>query len=164
MKILLSFLLVVSLSVKADFFGDIGDWFEGASGASFFVVDLLILTVLKTGLPSTIVLSILRSENILKPSLSAFLSLTNTALHNFLPSASLLSILFLLFTLNGVCVAEIMEDYRIACKEADGRKLCKAVLVSDKNAESDGFKIFSDLRMCGVIIYKGRCCRNSCHW
>jgi hypothetical protein len=25
-----SFLLVVSLSVKADFFGDIGDWFEGA--------------------------------------------------------------------------------------------------------------------------------------
>jgi hypothetical protein len=30
MKILLSFLLVISLSVKADFFGDIGDWFEGA--------------------------------------------------------------------------------------------------------------------------------------
>jgi hypothetical protein len=27
----------------------------------------------------------------------------------------LLSILFLLFTLNGVCFAEIMEDYRIAC-------------------------------------------------
>jgi hypothetical protein len=29
MKILLSFLLVLTLSVKADFFGDIGDWFEG---------------------------------------------------------------------------------------------------------------------------------------
>ena len=64
----------------------------------------------------------------------------------------LLSILFLLFTLNGVCVAEIMEDYRIACKEADGRKLCKAVLVSDKNAESDGFKIFSDLRIDKTIV------------
>ncbi|VVM22439.1 hypothetical protein BSPWISOXPB_4324 [uncultured Gammaproteobacteria bacterium] len=31
MKILLSFLLVLTLSVKADFFGDIGDWFEGAA-------------------------------------------------------------------------------------------------------------------------------------
>jgi hypothetical protein len=27
----LSFLLVLTLSVKADFFGDIGDWFEGAA-------------------------------------------------------------------------------------------------------------------------------------
>jgi hypothetical protein len=31
MKILLSFLLVLTLSAKADFFGDIGDWFEGAA-------------------------------------------------------------------------------------------------------------------------------------
>jgi hypothetical protein len=31
MKILLSFLLVLTLSVKADFFGDIGDWFEASS-------------------------------------------------------------------------------------------------------------------------------------
>jgi hypothetical protein len=46
-----------------------------------------------------------------------------------------LSLLFLLFALNSVCVAEIMEDYRIACKNTDGKNLCKAVLASDKNAE-----------------------------
>jgi hypothetical protein len=45
-----------------------------------------------------------------------------------------LSLLFLLFALNSVCVAEIMEDYRIACKNTDGKNLCKAVLTSDKNA------------------------------
>ncbi|VVM25473.1 hypothetical protein BSPWISOXPB_4448 [uncultured Gammaproteobacteria bacterium] len=27
----------------------------------------------------------------------------------------------LLFALNSVCVAEIMEDYRIACKNTDGK-------------------------------------------
>jgi hypothetical protein len=39
-----------------------------------------------------------------------------------------------------------MEDYRIACKNTDGKNLCKAVLTSDKNAEAGGFKIFPDLR------------------
>jgi hypothetical protein len=38
-----------------------------------------------------------------------------------------LSLLFLLFALNSACVAEIMEDYRIACKNTDGKNLCKAV-------------------------------------
>jgi hypothetical protein len=41
------------------------------------------LIVLKTGLPSTIVLSIRRSGNILKPPASAFLSLVSTACGGF---------------------------------------------------------------------------------
>ena len=63
-----------------------------------------------------------------------------------------LSLLFLLFALNSVCVAEIMEDYRIACKNTDGKNLCKAVLTSDKNAEAGGFKIFPDLRIDKTIV------------
>jgi hypothetical protein len=64
-----------------------------------------------------------------------------------------LSLLFLLlFALNSVCVAEIMEDYRIACKNTDGKNLCKAVLTSDKNAEVGGFKIFPDLRIDKTIV------------
>jgi hypothetical protein len=64
-----------------------------------------------------------------------------------------LSLLFLLFALNSVCVAEIMEDYRIACKNTDGKNLCKAVLTSDKNAEAGGFKIFPDLRIYATVYY-----------
>jgi hypothetical protein len=60
-----------------------------------------------------------------------------------------LNLLFLLlFALNSVCVAKIMEDYRIACKNTDGKNLCKAVLTSDKNAEAGvrrTFKPISDV-------------------
>ncbi|VVM25300.1 hypothetical protein BSPWISOXPB_4462 [uncultured Gammaproteobacteria bacterium] len=45
-----------------------------------------------------------------------------------------------------------MEDYRIACKNTDGKNLCKAVLTSDKNAEAGGFKIFPDLRIDKTIV------------
>jgi hypothetical protein len=83
-----------------------------------------------------------------------------------------LNLLFLLlFALNSVCVAEIMEDYRIACKNTDGKNLCKAVLTSDKNAEVGGFKIFPDDVFrgtinppCSIIIYNRRYSTHCGNW
>jgi hypothetical protein len=100
----LSFLLVVSLSVKADFFGDIGDWFEGAWNDTGDYIS-----------------------------------------HN--PGISILS---------GLAIVSVTEPLALR------KYLTYEILYFILNIHDIFGRTINP--PCGVIIYKGRCCRNSCHW